>query len=484
MGDLCTRIVDGSHNPPRPVELGTYMLSARNITKRKINFDEYRFISQADFAVEHARTQVNAGDILLTIVGAIGRIAVVPNGITPFALQRSVAVLKPTAAVTSQYLAYAIEAPDIQAFLQENAKGTAQRGIYLNALGRLQLPVAPLNEQERIARQLDTILVRVDGCRGRLDRVPQILKKFREAVLEAAVSGRLTEDWRLACACDSSALIEVEAIAKQKLAWAKANESHNEAGRVRKRVSGFSAAVLSSQGLPDSWAWVSIEDAFLVVVDCHNKTAPYSASGIPLVRTSNIRGGQIVWNEMRYVDRPTYDFWSRRCPPESGDIIFTREAPIAEAAIIPEGTTLCLGQRTMLFRPIQGLTDARFLLLTLQDTGFKRRAIDMAVGTGVKHLRVGDVCDLLIPIAPLSEQREIVRRVSALLSLADSLEHRYLDAASRVERLTPSVLAKAFRGELVPQDPYDEPAGEMLERIRRKGSKMTKSAFRNKEVRA
>jgi type I restriction enzyme S subunit len=106
------------------------------------------------------------------------------------------------------------------------------------------------------------------------------------------------------------------------------------------------------------------------------------------------------------------------------------------------------------------------MLLTLQDTGFKRRAIDAAVGTGVKHLRVGDVGDLRIPVAPLAEQREIVRRVKELFVLADNLDRRYEDTVLRVERLTPSVLAKAFRGELVPQDPNDEPAERLLERVR------------------
>jgi type I restriction enzyme, S subunit len=460
------------------------MLSARNILNRRINFEEYRFISDQDFALENARTNVQPGDVLLTIVGAIGRIAVVPNGIKPFALQRSVAVLKPNGGVLPQYLAYAIEAPKVQQFLRDNAKGTAQKGIYLKALGRLQLPLAPLPEQQRLANRLDSIVGTVDACRARLDQVPLILRKFREAVLESAVSGRLTEEWRASSLEESNCVSELEAIAAQKFAWADANDSHNEAARVRKRAAGFSPDSLESRGLPESWAWVSIGDACLLVVDCHNKTAPYSASGIPLVRTSNIRDGKIVWDDMRHVDEATYDYWSRRCPPVSGDIVFTREAPIGEAAIIPDKLTLCLGQRTMLFRPIHGLTNSRFLLLTLQDTAFKRRAIQAAVGTGVKHLRVGDVADLSIPIAPLKEQREIVRRVDELFALADSLQRRYINTARQLETLTPSVLSKAFRGELVPQDPNEEPAGEMLERMRAVHARESAPAMKIRAVRS
>lgn len=196
LGQLCTRIVDGSHNPPKGVPQGRPMLSARNVAQRQINFNGFRFITESAFAIEHARTRVSAGDVLLTIVGAIGRTAVVPADLAPFALQRSVVVLRPALGVESKYLAYSLEAPAVQDFLGENAKGTAQKGIYLKALSKVEIPLAPSKEQQRIADKLDALLARVDACRERLDRVPAILKRFREAVLEAAVSGRLTEEWR------------------------------------------------------------------------------------------------------------------------------------------------------------------------------------------------------------------------------------------------------------------------------------------------
>ena len=102
LSEVCSRIADGSHNPPKATDTGFPMLSARNIQERRINFDDFRFISEEDFTTEHARTDIATGDVLLTIVGTIGRTAVVKEGIEPFALQRSVAVLKPQA-VDSKY---------------------------------------------------------------------------------------------------------------------------------------------------------------------------------------------------------------------------------------------------------------------------------------------------------------------------------------------------------------------------------------------
>ncbi len=209
LDSLCSRIVDGSHNPPKAVGEGFPMLSARNIQDRRINFDEFRFISRASFALENARTNLEAGDVLLTIVGAIGRTAVVPVEIEPFTLQRSVAVLKPQL-INPHYLAYALESPVLQKYLFENAKGTAQKGIYLKALSQVEIPLAPLNEQKRIADKLDALLARVDACRERLDRVPLILKRFRQAVLAAATSGKLTESWQKENRCNFDEWKEVD----------------------------------------------------------------------------------------------------------------------------------------------------------------------------------------------------------------------------------------------------------------------------------
>jgi type I restriction enzyme S subunit len=411
--------------------------------------------------------RLETGDVVLGRRGEMGRCAVVQDNQVGWLCGTGSLILRPSPSIDARFLQRFLSSPQTVNELVGASVGSTMVNLNQGILSALDLPLPPLAEQIRIADKLDTVVAKVEACGERLDRVPQILKKFREAVLEAAVSGRLTEAWRSNSGIKSNAIDEIREIGHGKLNWVKSSGSHNEAGRVKSRASQFSAESLTSRGLPDSWVWAPIEDACLLVVDCHNKTAPYSPTGVPLVRTSNIRDGQIVWNEMRYVDAPTYQYWSRRCPPEPGDIVFTREAPIAESALIPDRLTLCLGQRTMLFRTLPGLTDPRFLLLTLQDTGFKRRAMEAAVGTGVKHLRVGDVGELRIPLAPLNEQREIVRRCDELFALADNLQRRYSGVVAQAAKLTPSILAKAFRGELVSQDPNDEGAGEMMERIKR-----------------
>jgi type I restriction enzyme S subunit len=119
------------------------MLSARNVVGRKVVFDEYRLISPSAFDEENRRTTVTEGDVLLTIVGAIGRSAVVTAGYPPFTLQRSVAVVRQKAG-DPRFLSYSFQAPLFQQYLNENAKGTAQKGIYLKALAGAKVPFAPV----------------------------------------------------------------------------------------------------------------------------------------------------------------------------------------------------------------------------------------------------------------------------------------------------------------------------------------------------
>ena len=196
--------------------------------------------------------------------------------------------------------------------------------------------------------------------------------------------------------------------------------------------------------LPKSWHCVHLIQLSKLLVDCHNKTAPYEVSGIPIIRTTNIRNRTFVSNDLKFVNADTYDYWSRRCPPESGDIMFTREAPMGEALIVPDAVKWCLGQRTMLIRPMHEFVSNKFLLLALTEPHLLARASEHAVGLTVKHLRVGDVENLNIPLPPLEEQHRIVAKVDELMTLCDKLKARLTDAQTTKLHLTDAIVEQAL----------------------------------------
>ena len=161
--EIALSISDGSHNPPPNNGSGIPLLSAANINDNSILMNEIsRWITNEEWKIENKRTNIEVGDVLLTIVGSIGRSAVVQNN-NHFALQRSVAVIKPCL-INPLYLMHIVQSPQIQKWLTDNSKGTAQKGIYLNALSLMIIPIPPLAEQARIVelihiayKQLDLI---------------------------------------------------------------------------------------------------------------------------------------------------------------------------------------------------------------------------------------------------------------------------------------------------------------------------------------
>lgn len=287
-----------------------------------------------------------------------------------------------------------------------------QARVPVGFLQSVELPIAPLAEQRRIVEKVDALLDGVKHARDRLAKVPLILKRFRQSVLAAACSGQL--------------------------------------GGVREAEVDAPYDFLPS--LPRGWQWMTAEEACERVVDCHNKTAPYTEQGVRLLRTTNIRDGKLVLDDARFVSEETYAFWSRRCPPLPGDILFTREAPMGEAAMIPDGLRACMGQRMMLLRARESVVTRDYLLLAVRAPHVRAYAEHVAVGSGVLHMRVGDVERLPIPIPPRSLQDMIVHQANAMLAAADGVAER-VEAATKLSNALPqAVLSKAFSGELVPTE--------------------------------
>lgn len=152
-------------------------------------------------------------------------------------------------------------------------------------------------------------------------------------------------------------------------------------------------------------------------------------------------------NEQKFVNEDTYKYWSKRCPPAPGDIVYTREAPIGEVAIIPVNTKICLGQRMMLIRPFHKLMLKEYLKIVLMGPDFLKQLEGVQIGATVKHLRVGDVENAMIPIPPLEEQKEIVKKIKNLFKTCNELEKQINSSKVNSEMLMQAVLKEAFEND-------------------------------------
>jgi type I restriction enzyme S subunit len=191
LGDLCTFITDGSHNPPKGVEQSDfYMLSSRDIQNGKLTFEKPRYLNAKDFAVENKRTDIKVGDVLLTTVGTIGRTAIYNGTPEHVTFQRSVSVLRPNQQkITSKFLMYFLDS--ITEYLNREARGVAQQGIYLNQVRKLSVPVPPIEEQYKVVELLDDHLSGLDAALLDVMQAKLNAFQFRRSILHAAFTGNI-----------------------------------------------------------------------------------------------------------------------------------------------------------------------------------------------------------------------------------------------------------------------------------------------------
>ncbi|WP_075245866.1 restriction endonuclease subunit S [Xanthomonas oryzae] len=439
------------------------MLSAKNISGGKIRFDELRLLSKEDFELEDRRTNISPDDVLLTIVGALGRSAVVPSESPEFTVQRSVAVLK-TKHLEPNYLRFLLESPIAQRFFQDNAKGTAQKGIYLKALGSMPIVVAPLAEQKRIAQKLDALLAQVDTLKARIDAMPALLKRFREATLTSAMSGTLTKDWRIESS--QSTAPEAPRMCRQLLA--------NERERIWRGRGKYKPAVRSGEvdasefsNLPEVWHRGTLDEITWSVKDGPHFSPKYATDGVRFISGGNIRPGRIDLSTGKYISQELHEELSARCKPEYLDVLYTKGGTTGFAAVNRTESEFNVWVHVAVLKMLPpSVVDPFFVEFALNSPECYAQSQRYTHGVGNQDLGLRRMIKIVLPVPPIGEQREIVRRVEQLFAYADQLEAKVATAKQRIDALTQSLLAKAFRGELVPQDPAAEPASVLLDRIR------------------
>ena len=158
LGNVLIQISDGSHNPPPNSGQGIPVLSAKNINNGIIDTQAItRWTTQEQWLVEDKKIHIESGDVLLTIIGSIGRTAVVPDNAPKFMLQRSVCIMRTKVFLCSEFLALILTSPALLEWMTNRASGTAQKGIYLKKLKTMPLPIPPLPEQLRIVKKLKEI---------------------------------------------------------------------------------------------------------------------------------------------------------------------------------------------------------------------------------------------------------------------------------------------------------------------------------------
>jgi type I restriction enzyme S subunit len=310
----------------------------------------------------------------------------------------------------------------------------------------LEIPIAPLAEQRRIAAKLQELIVKVDASRARLDQVQRVLERFRQSVLAAACSGRLTADWR-----DENGQVEEWPVHKLSALGQVSGGITKNAGRGKMPLQ------------------------------------------VPYLRVANVYGLEL--NEVLEIGVTEQEYERTRL--QNMDLLFVEGNgsldQIGRVALWDGTIPRCVHQNHLIkFRAGRHVLPAYVLLQMMGPDGRSQLVEKSTSSAGLNTLSISKIADVDIPVPSGLEQQEVVRRVNRLFKFSDRVEKRLTDVQAVVERITPSLLAKAFRGELVATEAelalrdgrQYESASELLLRIQGQRRAATETENRRSRIRS
>lgn len=432
---------------------GTPIVRIQNVKRMAFLNKNIKYVTdeKAEFLKRHS---FKSGDLLITKLGEpLGLTCIAPEHLPEGIIVADIVRLRPNPEVNRKCLAYLLNSEGVIKQINAHTKGSTRARINLSVVRNLNINLPPLAEQKRIVEKLDEVLAQVDTIKARLDGIPDLLKRFRQSLLASAVSGKLTEEWREMNESQCS-LQEIDKIIESRSTL------------VTKRMQVPQDHLKNEEyPIPDGWKWVSLDSLSSKIVDGVHHKPEYVDEGVPFMSVKDIKGGKIYFDNCKYVSPETHEEIHPRCNPEKGDLLITKSGTIGRTAIVRTDDVFDLFVSVALIKPASTKVNMEFINIALMHWVNSIDVSSRVVGTAIKNLHLRDMRVLAIPFAPLTEQQEIVRLVDQYFAFADTIEAQVKKAQARVDNLTQSILAKAFRGELVDQDPNDEPADKLLERI-------------------
>ena len=232
--------------------------------------------------------------------------------------------------------------------------------------------------------------------------------------------------------------------------------------------------------IPENWAWCNLEQICEFITDGTHQTPKYSESGYIFLSSKNVTTGKINWEEVKYISEELHNILYKRVSPKLDDILLAKNGTTGVAAIVDKDIIFDIYVSLAILRPFKNYINSKYLLHIINSNTIKNQFNKGLKGIGVPNLHLEQIRKVIFPLPPLSEQRRIVEKIEELLALVDDLETNKTDLQSYIKQAKSKVLEMAVRGKLVSQNPNDEPASVLLERIK-KEQKSSKSKGKTTE---
>jgi len=476
------------------VEKGVPIVRLQNVERNRFIEKNIRFI-RPQKAADLKRHNFHPGDIVITKLGdPLGKACIVPKHFGPGIVVADIVRLRLDHEFCSiPYLAYSINSDLVSEQLFQHIKGTTRPRVNLAQIRSLRIPLAPLAEQKRIVEKVEELLARVNKVRERLGKVQVILKRFRQAVLTAACSGRLTADWQDDNRKENAKDLILKILNRRRIQL----EIREKDGFRARYKEPLKAAYKLAFEIPDTWCLATVDQLTLLVT---KGTSPkwqgfdYSSTGVPFIRSQNVLWGNLDLTDMAYLP-PIFNDSHKNSIIRHGDVLLNLVgASVGRSSIATEGTEGAnCNQAVAIIRLVPEGMINKFLIYYFISPHTQEHIHESKADVARANFNLDDIRPMVVPVPPLTEQHEVVRRVEAMFKLADAVEKRVEAAKVRAEKLTQAILVKAFRGELVPTEAElarregrsYEPASVLLARIRSeqkgKGAQETSSLNKRRQ---
>lgn len=427
---------------------GVRLLRTTDITAGRIDWNSVPACEEIPHDLSKYR--LRPGDIVISRAGSVGFSSLIDELCPRNAVFASylVRIHPDSDVVRPRYLSQYMRSPYYWQQIGAASVGIGMANVNGSKLAAMTVPVPPLEQQDVLVSMLDEFDASRRSASGHLSNARRAVDTFRRAALGAACTGRLTADWREENS-KSQVGDRLEIVLNRRHEQWKRSTRHRSA---RVRYPEPLPAEDADMELPETWRIASLSQLAHLDVGHAFKSAEFAEAGIRLLRGENSAPHRLKWNEIRYWPEKRVGEFQHLLLQE-GDLVLGMDRPIVSAGlklahVTKDDLPCLLVQRVLRIRAVEPPT-SRFIETCLRDGRFERfLAHDGMTGTDLPHITGEGVSRFPIPLPPLVEQLEIIRRLDQLLSLVARLETRIRAAEDRATRGSKAILAKAFRGEL------------------------------------
>jgi type I restriction enzyme S subunit len=397
----------------------------------------------------HPNKIATAGDVLLSIRAPVGATNIATE---KCCIGRGLAALHPVAGVSSLFILYVIRA--FESKIAEQSTGSTFDAITSDRLRKVELSLPPLSEQHRIVTKIEELFTQLDAGVASLKKVQAQLKRYRQAVLKAAFEGRLTQEWR------EEHKGEIEP-ANMLLDMYKANLKNRTKGKA-KSLQPLDIDVLPR--LPENWIWTRIGDFIEIVRGASPRpagSALYFGGTIPWITVGELTKDEDVY--LKAVSSYVTEEGKKNSRYIKSDTLLLTNSGATLG--VPKITLIdgCINDGSVALLGLDEIPK-HYLYFFLKSQTKRLRQINQ--GAAQPNLNTDIVRNIIFPLPPLEEQQVIINEIERHFSQIDHLENTIETCLRQADTLRQSILKRAFEGKLVPQDPNDEPASVLLERIK------------------